>query len=200
LSSWASLWLDRYEYARAEPLYREASAIARKLDHPKQRLLLHNLAACLMEQDEHAEAEAIFRDLVEQCRERYGDKDRCVPNELRYLGEAIYRAGRLDEAEELLRETVALSYDILGRDDFWTAAHETVLAECLTHTRQFDEAEKLLLHSVSIVTRDDIRDVIWTRRTIRALIELYEEWGKLDQAARVRAELAPRESSNTSTE
>jgi len=76
------------------------------------------------------------------------------------------------------------------QDDWSTGAAESLLGASLVAMRRYSEAEKVLL-----AARGDLEALpqppkVDITKTIARLIELYAAWGKRDQAAMYRAQLA----------
>jgi len=76
------------------------------------------------------------------------------------------------------------------QDDWSIGATESLLGSSLIALRQYSEAEKMLLaarHDLEALPQPPQVDIT---KTIARLIELYAAWGKRDQAALYRAQLA----------
>jgi len=58
----------------------------------------------------------------------------------------------------------------------------------LTKLQRFDEAEAELLGAYGVLSADEEKPP--TTRTLRRIIELYDTWGKPDNAAQWRAKLS----------
>ena len=84
--------------------------------------------------------------------------------------------------------------DRVGAEAFARQAADhgnTYALRLLAKRRQFDEAEKLMLAGRDVLEKALGKDSADARSAGEALAELYDAWGKPDEAARVRAAAAP---------
>ncbi len=99
--------------AEAEPLFREALAMRRRLfpdqDHPDVAISLTNLAFLLKTRRQSAGAEPLFREALAMRRRLYADKDHPeVADSLTNLALVLKDRSRYAEAESLCREALAM--------------------------------------------------------------------------------------------
>jgi tetratricopeptide (TPR) repeat protein len=95
------------DYAAAEPLYREALAMRRKLlgdEHPDVARSLDNLATLLREKGDYAAAEPLYREALEIRRAKLpvGHPDTIAAEA--GLGRTLAKLGRYAEAEGFLQD------------------------------------------------------------------------------------------------
>ncbi|TET54680.1 MAG: tetratricopeptide repeat protein [Anaerolineales bacterium] len=96
----------------------------------------------------------------------------------------------------LLREALAIRRARLGNRHDLVAYALRNLAEAYLRAGSFAEAEPLLLESLEIFKANHGEQHGMTRATIQALITLYEQWGKPEQAAEWRAKLPTTQPTN----
>jgi tetratricopeptide (TPR) repeat protein/predicted Ser/Thr protein kinase len=144
---------------------------ADQLAQTKYRAVLSRL---LLEQERCAEAIALERQTLQECPA--ADRAERARSQTR-LGRALFETGRFVEAEPLLREAWAtLSAD---RPDAWT---EHLLGACLSSLGKYAEAEPLLRESFQALAAAKDESPMRIRQARERLVELYEAWGKPEQA------------------
>ena len=128
----------------------------------------------------------LYRDVIALCGETLPPGDPYLKSHTegfaRYLEKTGRRAldeERVSDAEPVLREALQLQSRAQPRGDPY-AVTQGLLGECLTKLGQYSEAEPLLLKSLE---EFDSRDVLLS------VIELYESWGRPDQAEHYRQDL-----------
>ena len=193
----------RGDNAAAESLFREALTIHRKAlgtKHPDVAATQNGLSRVLLAQGRSDEAIAALTEAVDIARAVMGGDHQLLAIYTINLASARLARGDAKQAETLLREGLrirALSPGMVPRrrrafpqDDWSIGATESLLGSSLTALRQYSEAEKMLLaarHDLEALPQPPQVDIT---KTIARLIELYAAWGKRDQAALYRAQLA----------
>jgi tetratricopeptide (TPR) repeat protein len=148
---------DNYRPAEAEPLYREALAIWRKLhgnEHVDVGSSLAGLASALEFLGKYEEAEALYREALAIQRRLLGDEHPNVAASLNGLAYTIAKVGtRYDEAERLGREALALRRKLFGTDHPDLAQSISALARILKWREKWAEAESLYREVVEMRQR-----------------------------------------------
>ncbi len=131
---------------QAEPLVREAVAVLSEHMGATDDRTLHmqsNVGRVLFELGRPAEAEPIYRLLLDDYRSRHGEK---VPGarvmHLFNLGEALRVLHRLEESDRLLREALAVQERERGSVDRTTLTVRGGVAEVCLAAGSLDEAER----------------------------------------------------------
>jgi serine/threonine-protein kinase len=103
------------------------------------------------------------------------------------LADVLYLKGQYSEAEKLQREAITVYQKVLQPDHWMIQRSRSQLGACLFRLKHYREAEEELLPAYAGLkaTRGEQHEA--TRKTVSRLIELYEAWGKPDQAASYRA-------------
>lgn len=183
---------DRGEYGRAETLLHEV--LAAKLRIFGQRSVpvakgYFSLAKLYTDMNDLAAAEEPCRKAVELFTRLYGPQHRHTARPLTLLGQILTEQGRFQEAEPLLRTALEIRRERKPPGHWKTAKTESILGACLAGQSRFEEAEPLVVNSYPVISSDrGTRH----RRTIEAcgrIIELYDAWGKPQEAAAYRARL-----------
>lgn len=131
LNNLAYLLRTKGEYARAEPLYREALDITTGLfgrGHPNSLLLANNLASVLHSQGDTAATLEILANSASAARAQWPQDHWRVGSAFSVLGTAQLRLGRVEDAFASLREARRIYVDVLGTDHDWTFFVEAKLA------------------------------------------------------------------------
>ena len=104
---------------------------------------------------------------------------------------ALNRNGRASEAEGVIRASVARLRTVLSVDSPELAVAEGMLGENLASQGRYGEAEPLLLSSYAVI-RETIGEVqnFAVADALGRVLLMYEGWGKEEQAAPLRRELA----------
>ena len=106
------------EYAKAEPLYREALRIRQKVlgpEHPDTATSLNNLAMLYRDMGEYAKAEPLYREALRICRKILGPEHPDTAIMLGNLALLDLDLGRIDEATALARQLSAAELTILAK-------------------------------------------------------------------------------------
>src|SRR5262249_52899030 len=98
------------------------------------------------------------------------------------LGYWLTIDSRAEEAEPLLRECVAIREKVLPTDHWQVLSARSLLGGCLAAQGKFAEAEPLLLAGCQGLTQLQGAPVKPVAKAFDRVIELYEKWGKPEQA------------------
>jgi len=103
--------------------------------------------------------------------------------------ETLLREGRVEEAVSLLRGCLAIREKALPPGSWLVADARSRLGAALAHGGRHAEAEVLLLEAQAAMSEDRLCPAEYRRQAIQRVVELYESWGKPDQAAEWRSRL-----------
>jgi non-specific serine/threonine protein kinase/serine/threonine-protein kinase len=180
LNDLAEAALDRDDRRLAEGLLREAVSIGRTLPHADQAVLadsLGRLGFVLMRNGDYDEARTLHEEGLALDRELRGEESDAVYSDLHNFA----RAFELDpDLANALSETDPER--LKGRSQRW-AQMASAHGRLLVSQGRLDEAESLLLAALGVLERDLKRDDPRTQRTRAFLAELYDAWGRPEQAA-----------------
>jgi len=104
----------------------------------------------------------------------------------RLLGRIMSRTERAAEAEPLLRKVLDQQTRSLPEGNNQIASTKGALGECLTAQKRYAEAETLLLDNYNVLKSKFGGHDLRLKRVAQLLTELYDAWGKPEQAARYR--------------
>jgi tetratricopeptide (TPR) repeat protein len=192
----ASLYEKQGEYASAEPLLVQAlEGYRQKLgaDHPQTLTAQHKLAELYRATGEEARAEPLHTGILEARRRTLGKDDPEVAVALAQLGLNLLRQQKYAEAEPLLRECLKIRTEKLP-DDWATFDTRSRLGESLLGQKMYAEAEPLLLAGYEgMKQRADkipVAGAVRLTEALERLVQLYDAWGKVDQANEWRKKLS----------
>jgi len=159
-------------------------------DHGTTLFVRTNLGYFLARSGRFADAEAMLDETIEREVRVLGEGNALLLQTRTNLGESYQMQGRNAEAEELLRRCLA-EREKTEPNGFRQASTRTMLGRVLAEQKKFAEAEPLLLAGYEGLeaNADKIsRARQYHRSDARAwLAELYEDWGKPDEAAKWRS-------------
>lgn len=191
-ASLSNLGLTLYAKGRseeAEQMFRESLAMRVKLlgpEHHQVAWSMSNLAARLHRKGQLDEAEKLHREALKIRRQWFGADH---PDTLRSAGalaSVLRDKGDCRAALPLYEETISRGSALLGPDHLDVVGDKNAMAPCLTKLGRYREAEEQLLTAYAKL-KVGLPSHWQTKLSISRLAELYEAWGKPDQAAHYRA-------------
>ena len=193
----AAAYEDAGRLDEAIPLFEQAArGFVAKLGalHPSAIQVQNNLIRAYEAAERFGDAEPIYRALANAAGRRQPRDDGEYAGALAGLGSNLLEQEEYDEAVLLLRECLEIRKATQPKD--WrTTNTRSMLGAALAGLGKFDEAEPLLLEGQqglaerSAAIPAAIRD-LRQREAVERLVRLYEDWGKPEEAARWRRELA----------
>ncbi|MGH9841172.1 MAG: tetratricopeptide repeat protein [Blastocatellia bacterium] len=190
LANLASLLQDKHEYDEAEQLYRQALELRRKLfgeNHPYQTITMNNLASLLKDKGDLVGAEALYRQTLALRRKHFGETHTETATTIGNLGGVYFDQGQYNEALRLHQQALDIYLKLLPPDHWMINRARSNIGGCLTKLKRYSEAEEQLLAAYAGLKSARGEQHAQTRTAVSRLIELYEAWGKPDQAAPYRA-------------
>ncbi|HEX5082600.1 MAG TPA: tetratricopeptide repeat protein, partial [Blastocatellia bacterium] len=148
-----------------------------------------NLATLLQDKGNYKEAEIYFQKSLAIRRRKLGDDHQEVGTSLHNLGGLLYLKGEYAESEKLERQSIGVYQKSLKPDHWMIYRSRRGIGECLIKLKRYREAEVELLTAFAGLKAALGDRHAQTRKTAGRLIELYEAWGKPDQAETYRAAL-----------
>jgi serine/threonine protein kinase/tetratricopeptide (TPR) repeat protein len=162
-------------------------------DHTKTLATMGTLAVIYRDLGRLDEAWPLFQETLKRQKAKLGADDPYRLSFLNHAATCLLRMKRYDEAMGLAHECLTL----LERKDpqqwrvFWTKSQ---IGQALTGLKRYTEAEVLLQEVYKQFAARKEKLPVWTYRyihaTAQALADLYDAWGKKEQAARWRQQLA----------
>jgi len=179
----ALLLHDRGDYESAEPLFREVLASDRKLlgeDDPNLAISLNNLGNVLRYTGGFQESKRLFREAI-AILSSHGSPYKAVAQG--NLAAVLCATGEIESAGPLFREAIETASAALGDENSEVAVIKMKLGACLSRQGRYEEGEAWLLDAHRVMYAAGYQG---TQKPVRHLIELYDSWGKPEEADRYR--------------
>ena len=193
LLSLGALLHTRGELADAEPLLSEALTIRRQAfgdQDTRVASVMALLGSVRLGQGFPQQAEELYRKAIEIQSDRLGESHYLVAWSERNLAALRLASGELRAARKLLHRARANLNQALPSDHWRILATDSVFGALLTAEGSYAEAEPLLLESYRQLTDQRGEQAVHSRDARRWLVQLYEAWGRPDEAAPFRDSLA----------
>ncbi len=192
LNNLAMVLVSQGESEEAEELTRRSLEIRRRLlgeEHPDIVQSLSNLAVVMFHRGDYEAVEKIGRECLNLGRRVLGEEHPRLAHVLLGLGSVLARNADPEYGEELMREAVAIRRVGLPAGHWLTGYAESRLGAYLTSAGRFEEAEPLVqegYRTIAAQRGDKDREA---QRALAAIVDLYQAWGKPDQASEYEARL-----------
>ena len=195
MNNLALLYLDQRKYTQAEPLFHKLLEVQRRVmgeEHPDGLTYANNLALLYERQGRNDEAASLYTNVLKSRRRVLGANHPATLTTIASLGRVRLHLREYAEAESLLRE--ALKGQEEKTPDAWQRYNsQSMLGASLAGQRKFGEAEPLLQSGYQGI--DQRKDTIpWDSRSAfdeagERIAQLYQNWGKPEQAAEWKEKL-----------
>lgn len=192
MNNYAGLLTDLDRPAEAAKVYHQVLEGRRRVlgeEHPDTLISMVHLAKLYHKQGRNEEAEPLYREVLESHRRNFGEDHSDTIGAMVNVASALRDMGKLDQAEPLYRQAIETAKRVLPTGDRSIPQYQSGYGACLTKLEQFQEAEEHLLAGYEGLKEALGEKHKRTRQALQRLVELYEAWGKSDQAAEWRAEL-----------
>jgi serine/threonine protein kinase/tetratricopeptide (TPR) repeat protein len=158
--------------------------------HPHTLATMANLAAGCLAAHQPDKALLLLHDFLAAQRQRLGPDHPNLARILAWFGHELLKYGHYTEAERVLRECLAIRQAKLP-DDWSTFNTQSLLGDSLLGQQRYGEAEPLLMQGFQgmLARAKTIPAPAQIRLTEarQRLVQLYEAWGRPEQAAQWRA-------------
>ena len=189
-SNLALLYQDMGKNEEAAKLMRQTLASDRKLygnEHVNVAIDLNNLGNLLLKNGDYKESEPLLREAAAILKKQDQPELSIIMGN---LGELIAKKGDPAAAEPILADALATGLQVFGGQNQDVAKIRSKYRACLIQLRKFDKAEEELLAALPVL-RDSLgAQNKTTQSIISRLVELYEAWGKKEEASKYRAFLS----------
>lgn len=189
MTNLASLLSERGEHAEAEDLLRRLLELRRRLFgdvSPPVAVTLGDLAAALQRQGRYEEAEALRREALAMWSSTMGPKHHGVAGALASLADLLTARREYAEAEMLYRRSLAIRRAASGEEHPMFGLTLAGLGRLHALRGAYAPAESLYLRAREIVRRETADAHPRVRMIHGGLAELYERWGRPNEARRYR--------------
>ena len=175
---------------------RTLKARASKLgtDHPSTLTSRYDLANAYQATGDLTRAESLLRDVLTARKKKLGAQHPDVAQTLAALGRNHLEQRKWVEAEPLFREGLSI-WDAKRPDDWLRFDTQSLLGGSLLGQKKYAEAEPLLLSGYEGLKAREAKIPVPSKirltEAIDRLVQLYEAWGKPEQAAHWREKREP---------
>jgi len=200
MNNLAGLYSTQGQYAKAEPIYVKTLELSRRVlgdKNPETLNLMNSLASLYENQGQLAQANLLARELVVLQREQAGVDSLEYAGALVLLGRNLLSQDEYAEAEAIVRGCLAIRE---RKDpDRWTTFNaRSLLGGALLAQEKYAEAEPLLVSGYQGLKVRQAKLPSEGERfltdALERLVQLYDAWGRPDQAATWReVQAAPRQ-------
>ncbi len=132
-------------------------------------------------------AESLYRQVLSSYRGMFGAIHPRIADALAGLCEVLLDTKRPLEALSAAKESYDIRRQALHPDHWHIAYSRMLVGRCLVALREFQQAEDLLLQSYPVLAQKRGAQHHSTCTALQALVKLYQEWGKPQQAAKYAA-------------
>jgi serine/threonine-protein kinase len=189
LTSVGLLEMTRGNHAEAEKTLLEALRISEQYlgpDYPLSISAWLHLTSLYFQQQNYTQAEMAARHAAKIAREKYPPEHHFSAEALGMLSKALIVAGKPRQALPHLQEATEKYRRLRDKSQSDSFTSAGILGECLTLLKRDEEAERLLKESY-----DGFKPIRGARspemvEARRRLAQLYDAWGKPEQAAQYR--------------
>ena len=191
LSNIAFVQYARNQTASAISTLRESLEMSRRElgpDHPDVGGRASSLAYWLTDEHEYEEAGRLVDEALGIRRKALGAEHPQVGSTLTVKANLMLAQGRFDDARAIAGEARGILEAGMAAGSWQVAAAMNTEGAALVALRRYEQAEPLLLNSVDALGGAPIPGL--AERGKHRLVELYEAWGKPEQARKARQALA----------
>jgi tetratricopeptide (TPR) repeat protein len=181
-----SLYDDAGDYARAEPLYRQAAELFKKTlgeYHPAYASNLGRLAVLYQNQGQYARVEPLYLQVAEIRRKAYGENHADYALSLNNLAMLYEAQGDFARAEPLYRRSLEIRKRALGENHPTYARSLNHLGSLYQTVGNYAKAEPLLLQASEICKRVVGENHLEYAYSLYCLANLYKDQGQYAKAA-----------------
>jgi len=182
----------RGDLVEAEELFRRALEIRRRTvgeSHAKNLALSLNLAFLFDQLGRHQEALDLHLSTLDTRMRVLGAEHKETLNSRNGAALALLHLGRAKEAAEVYEQLLPVGLKALGENHPTLLSWKAHYGTCLRSLGRFEEAEEQLLAACESLSTQIGDGALRTQDVIEDLVELYDHWGKADQAALYRDRL-----------
>jgi tetratricopeptide (TPR) repeat protein len=184
----ANYLLGRASFSEAEPLFREAVAIAQRklgLEHELVGQYLNNLGNLYLNNGRFAEAEPHYRRAISIGFKTIGRDNPRVATRLNNLAMVWQRQRRYGRAEAYFRIAIKICEKEYGRKHFTVASRLHKLAGLFAETKRYADAEPLYREAITIGEATVGRDNFQVRNWANDFANLLRDTGRFAEAERI---------------
>lgn len=158
-------------------------------NHPETATTMGNLALAYKDNNQLDKAEPLLRRNLEVDRKVLGESHPNYLVSLTNFARFLSDQGRYEEAIPIFETSEATHRAHMPKDFVGTGFTLLFFADCLRDSERWQEAERRYLEALPVLEANFGGDHRMVIEATKALVQLYEAWGKQDEAAAWRARI-----------
>lgn len=184
-------WLDEHPATGRDLMVRLGDDARQATGLPRSELVasLQAAGSWLADHDYCADAEPILVEVVSTLRATADTPPADLASALMQLGGCQLHLGRYLDAETSLRESLGLRQSHLAAGHWQIGSAQSFLGATLVGQGRYEEAEPILLAGYETLMNDPETNPQRKREVVERLVELYDGWGRGEDAAHWRRRL-----------
>ncbi|MFQ5627470.1 MAG: tetratricopeptide repeat protein, partial [bacterium] len=186
LNNLGTLLQNKNNYAGASEALQQAVVIVREKwgeKHPHLGTMIQNLAANYFYEGNYQKAEKTSKDGLALMQSQLPENHPNLAHAKWWLGRILNAKGAFREAESPLRQALSIARNVYPANH-WTITYANVdLGYALFKQKRYSQANNLLTKTYPALLKTPGDNSSAIRRNLRYLVELYENWHRLAQAA-----------------
>jgi len=185
LDNLAHVMFGRGDPIEAERLEKQRVDMLERILHENHPTLTHalgNYAFLVNRNHGPAEAEPIWRDVLERRRASLGNVSDPVAQALTELARTEMALSKPDEAIAHFSESLRIRREVFGTMSADVGNSTLNLGKAYHQLKQFERAEPLLLESYDVFTSEKVSDSARAANVAKLLAELYADWNRAADA------------------
>ncbi|MDR3386231.1 MAG: serine/threonine-protein kinase [Rudaea sp.] len=192
-NSFAIMYLESHRYAEGAKILQDLLPVCEKMYGPEHGMTLNivsNLAGALRQQgtpEKIAESGPYYKRALDGTRKKYGERHPNVIRATHNYANYLLDVGDTAQAVALQQQVVAQAREVFGPEHEVTGEGEFGLGKALLKAGRYAEAEQALLAAIAEKQKDFGADHWRLGEYMTPLIQVYEAWGKPQQAAQWEA-------------
>lgn len=187
LGAMGGLMIEMGRLNEAESTFIRAQRIVRKLfgdEHVHAAGLLSSVADIAYRKGEYARSDSLYRRIDRIFRTNFSESHPQLAVPANGIGRNFMAMNQPESARVYLEEALDVRRKSLGNEHWQTGISMTNLGESIRNLGNWAEAEPLLIEGFRLVSVQFGDADMRTKRAAKTLVELYQSWGKRDQAAK----------------
>lgn len=195
LNNLAALYQHQGKWSEAEPLFKDALDMRRRLfkgDHSSLATSMNNLAALYEAQGKLSEAEPLYKDALDMLRRVFKGDHPNMASSMSHLAGLYQTQGKLAEAEPLYKDALDMRKRLFKGDHPNLATGMNNLAFLYQHQGKLSEAEPLLKDALEMFKRlfkGDHRDVAQSLSNLGLLFHVQGKFADAELHSKVALEM-----------
>ncbi|MEO8399071.1 MAG: tetratricopeptide repeat protein, partial [Ignavibacteriaceae bacterium] len=190
LNNLAFVMEQKGDLIAAESLFTEAYDIRKKIlgdNHPELALTKYNLGCLFFDLKKYDKAEKYITEAIDIWKGKLSSDHYYFGNAYSWLGRVQNHKKQYDKAFQNLNKALAIRRKMYAEDSELIINTETELGRCLFLQKRFEESEKILLSNFKKIKKKENFNERVPKYLIEAIIDLYNNWGKKDEAKKYSA-------------